>query len=291
MIDLPSQEALPPSQIEDFVEARNEIKTLLPYTDLADNEETTPQEVQNIEPLPPEQSQETPAALSASEETPQEKEPLVVVENPAEEKDLLAFALSVCAVLEDGFQWSDIGPIVAWSIDYVNRFAHLTIEGQKADVKEIFNYIIDNTETPYLPDGFTDPLFKSLFSPFLDLAFAAFSGELHAEVNPLSDPTIAPTVEELKRYAYDICRTFGDGFQLEDLATVVRLAIESIEPFVTLTVEQRREAIVQIVYYVIDITDTPYLPDPWVDPIMKAMTPPFVDFILDIREHENLPLS
>jgi len=206
----------------------------------------------------------------------------VEVQKPGKE-EIIAFADHICETLKDGFQVADIGPIVKASIGYLEHYKGLSQAEKKEDIVTILCYVIDQTDTPYLPDLFTDPIFKAAVSPLIDLTFAAFAGELNASDLSETVDTL-PTDDQLRRFAEEISVTFDDGFQLHDLSTIVRLGIEYVEQFTALTEEEKRADIIQIVSYVIDITDMPYVPDRFVDPIVKAMLPPFVEFIIAIRD-------
>jgi hypothetical protein len=82
----------------------------------------------------------------------------------------------------------------------------------------------------------------------------------------------------LKKCAEELKTLFNDGFQWSDLGKIISMSNEAVikQP---LTAEQKKAAIVGIFDNLIDITDTPYLPDKIFDPVFKRMIPNFVNLI------------
>lgn len=94
------------------------------------------------------------------------------------------------------------------------------------------------------------------------------------------------TDDELLGYAEELKSVFDDGFQWSDLSTIARLSIEFMHQFIEMNEKERRDGVVSVIEHLIDITDTPYLPDFITDPIMKALVPPFVDLMISVTEGE-----
>lgn len=196
--------------------------------------------------------------------------------------DLLKCAQDIREVFTDGFQWSDIGEMVKLSIDFVDRFSLQTKEEKRENVLKAIDHVIEITDTPYLPDGIIDPFMKSIMRPFVDLAMNTFKGQLALELKGTFEGV--PSDELLKKFAYEIKSVFDDGFQWTDLAETLCLSSQFINAFVDLNTEQKEEAIIGILEYVIDITDTPFFPDYLTDPVFKRLVPSFVNIIVSATE-------
>lgn len=89
----------------------------------------------------------------------------------------------------------------------------------------------------------------------------------------MTEQQIFDKVEELKA-------AFADGFQLRDLATIVRAAIE-FASLAQLPGPEKKALAIQVIERVIDETDTPWLPDALVDPLMKRFVPDLIDLVVD----------
>ena len=83
----------------------------------------------------------------------------------------------------------------------------------------------------------------------------------------------------LKDCAKEIKKVFADGFQWKDIGTIIVLANERIVK-TSMSTKEKRKAISKILDHLIDITDTPLLPDKIFDPLFKRMIPSMVDLII-----------
>lgn len=78
----------------------------------------------------------------------------------------------------DGFQWSDIGTLVAEGMKVVEQVEEMTGEEKKAAVIAIANYCIDNTDMPWLPDTLIDPILKKAVPWIIELVIDASKGKI-----------------------------------------------------------------------------------------------------------------
>jgi len=85
---------------------------------------------------------------------------------------------------------------------------------------------------------------------------------------------------EVIQHAEKIAEAFSDGFQLEDIATVVKEATELAE-LQEMSGPDKKALAVGLIEHVIDITDTPWLPDALTDPLMKKFIPSLIDLVVD----------
>lgn len=77
------------------------------------------------------------------------------------------------------------------------------------------------------------------------------------------------TTAQIATHAQKIMENFDDGFQWADFWEIVPQAVEIVKDLGEMTEGEREEAALLIIDYVIDETDTPWLPDNMVDPILK----------------------
>jgi len=77
-----------------------------------------------------------------------------------------------------------------------------------------------------------------------------------------------------------IKEAFADGFQLEDISTVLKEVTVFAEAF-TLPGDEKKALALRVANRVIDETDTPWLPDALTDPLMKKLLPNLIDLIVD----------
>lgn len=89
------------------------------------------------------------------------------------------------------------------------------------------------------------------------------------------------TVEEIKKHGEAIKAVFADGLQFGDIGACVHLAMEIVESVSGLTGAEKKATALEIINYVIDTTDLPWLPDPLVDPLLKALAPNLIEVIVN----------
>ena len=185
-------------------------------------------------------------------------------------------AKAIVDAMDTMFTWQELAHVLKESFHVVQLNQSLTIDEQKQHVTKILDYVIDLTDTPYLPDSWSDPLFKMLVPPIIDLVSKAFNGQL---VPILSNAP--PSPETFKLFIEKTKTTFADGFQWSDLGVCIENAILFVGGFPSLTLEEKKQSVIDILDTIIDITDTPIVPDSITDPIFKAMVPPLVNFVFD----------
>lgn len=76
-----------------------------------------------------------------------------------------------------------------------------------------------------------------------------------------------------------IVALFDDGFQIKDVLQTVSLSMEAVGRLSDLDGPQKKEAAVNLVNYVIDEVDLPFIPDALVDPILKRVVPDAIDYL------------
>jgi len=89
--------------------------------------------------------------------------------------------------------------------------------------------------------------------------------------------------EQVIQQAEKIAEQFSDGFQFEDIAVVVKEATK-LAQIPGLPNQEKKDLAVSLISHVIDITDTPWLPDNWTDPILKKFVPGLIDLLVDASQ-------
>jgi hypothetical protein len=98
-----------------------------------------------------------------------------------------------------------------------------------------------------------------------------------------------PEKEDLLEMSKKIIVFFKDGFDWKDLAKILNYSNELLDNFNKIPIYKKREYIITIMNLVIDITDTPYLPDIIFDPIFKIIGRQLVYLILpDSLDNKNI---
>ena len=198
--------------------------------------------------------------------------------------DVEAYAQKVRELLGDGFQWGDIPKAVTYTLDLCEA-----IYG--GSTKELAIAIIDAvitiTDTPVLPDRVTDPIFKIFAHSLINLSCDYMEGKTISYQPILWEEQTsvqAPSKEKLDRFVYRLEDIFEDGFQWDDVAKMIALSSNFMDQYILVGEKEKKAYMVQIIDDVIDITDTPYLPDSVFDPVFKLLVPSFVDFIVELKK-------
>jgi len=95
------------------------------------------------------------------------------------EKAMEAFA--------DGFQWSDIITLVPVVMEIVGSVKEMTGAEKQESAEGILDYVIDETDTPWLPDSFVDPILKKGVRIMIPLLFKASKGEFRFKATDVDD--------------------------------------------------------------------------------------------------------
>jgi hypothetical protein len=201
------------------------------------------------------------------------------------EQEVVLYAKKVRAIFADGFQWRDLPDIVVCTIELVGGLSNT---GNRELVTKIVDKVIDISDTPFLPDNLTDPIFKLLARSLVNFTFNVIDKSV-----PLNNPLLsgkemfasAPFKEDLQCVAHKIKDLFQDGFQWEDLTQMIAYLVEFVNEFPAINEPQKRAYVIQILEDVIDMTDTPYLPDNVFDPLFKYVVPSFVDYVIYLTQH------
>ncbi|NGX32814.1 MAG: hypothetical protein K1060chlam4_00867 [Candidatus Anoxychlamydiales bacterium] len=237
--------------------------------------------------VPPEDFKAPPAIYVNVEEVQKSmdiKPILVEKSNKPTDDDLKNAAISIKEIFEDGFEWRDIASLMKLSLEYVDNFFTMDGLDKKEAVLEIIDFVIDETDTPYLPDCITDPIFKALASSFINI------------IMPDSIDTISPnkkvegeiTLNDIEEFVSDIKEGFKDGFELHDIANITIETIKFTSEFIDTTVDEKKEMAKDIVNELIESIEIPFIPENFSDSILKALADGFIDASIDTLEELSI---
>jgi translation initiation factor 1 (eIF-1/SUI1) len=203
-------------------------------------------------------------------------QPTTVLNIKPTSDDLKNIAKELKNVFGDGFQISDVGSIVKLSLEYISSFYSISLQEKKEAIIQIINYIIDITDTPYLPDCIFDPIFKTLLDSLIEAIIPSSSSDPSKITiqGIFSNKVIDDYTKELKA-------TFADGFQLKDIGTTINLSVKFVNQFTQTTLKEKKDAAKNIINKVIDDVDIPYIPDKYFDGILKDLTSGIVDSLIN----------
>lgn len=176
-------------------------------------------------------------------------------------------------IFADGFQWSDLGALVGQIYDFTTSYQNLSREQIQSCVLITLNHLIDVTDTPYLPDNFTDPILKTVLPPFISLLGNLMEGKF-ALLPTSSSPK--PSGDRLMDFMKKTQAIYADGFQASDIAATIKVGVEFAGSFPLMSKADKQKCVIDLVNFVIDKTDTPSAPDFVTDPIFKSMAAGFI---------------
>ena len=93
------------------------------------------------------------------------------------------------AAFSDGFQWHDISIVIQSAIEFAENLKLLQYEGpdKKIVAIHLVSRVIDEVDTPWLPDWLVDPLLKAVVPSVIDLVVAASKGEVAVNEEPAAE--------------------------------------------------------------------------------------------------------
>jgi len=191
---------------------------------------------------------------------------------------LVGYAMKLQGLQAGTLTWQDIVSISKEASLFMQMFQNLTAEDRKAGVQSIVDMVIDMTDTPFLPDSFTDPIFKAVSRPIVDLLVDKIEGvqtpskiSLPAELSPENAADV---------FKQSISETISGNIGWTELFSVLSKAIQLFENNNTMSVDEKRQMAKQLVDQIIDDTDTPFLPDDFSDPVFKSISHAMIDELI-----------
>jgi hypothetical protein len=93
-------------------------------------------------------------------------------------EQLEVMASGVLELFDDGFQFSDIPAVVGKAMEIAETAGSMTGPEKKELAIMLIGYVIDKTDTPWLPDPLVDPLVKKLVPSLVELVIDASKGRI-----------------------------------------------------------------------------------------------------------------
>lgn len=196
---------------------------------------------------------------------------------PSADKDLYKIAENYKELCKDGFEWHYISRVLIEAYEFLLQNKQLPRQEVKQKTLVILNHFIDITDTPYLPDEYTDSIFKSLLPSLVDALDQALSG-LFTYLPSIESPK--PTAKTLNVFVHDLKESFSDGLQLRDIPNALRSSINFMGSFPFLKKDEKCKCVIDILDDLIDSSHTGG-PDFIVHPIIKRIVHPFIKDIFN----------
>ena len=191
----------------------------------------------------------------------------------------MATLKEIIDVIEDRLEWSDVPVIMDMSAKMLGHFSKLSIDMKRQSLIDVLNYVIDHTDTPWLPDRMTDPFFKAMVPPF---AHIFISDDFLAEID-FSVPRGLVESKDFVGVADLIREKFADGFHWSDLTYTIGAAFSFGAQLDDMNWEERGQVMNDLVDYIVDKTDTPWMPDHFSDPVFKAFAHSTIQVMITSR--------
>lgn len=81
------------------------------------------------------------------------------------------------ASFDDGFQWTDLLNLIPAVMEIVGSVKEMSGQEKQASAEAILDYVIDETDIPWVPDSFVDPILKKAVRVIIPMLFRAHEGE------------------------------------------------------------------------------------------------------------------
>lgn len=248
---------LPPETVDE--------EPLIPYVEEAE----TSQDTIVVDEI---QVQETPFSLP----TPPDKK--------ASREDLFYLAHVLHESYQVGFSWKDYATMIQVGLDYLESCTEMTALEKREAILTTLNYVIAQTDEPFLPEKTFTPLFESLLIPFIDLALEARSGILALEAKRLESVRPPregkPTPKRLQEFTKGITNLWQSGYQWNDLAQAARVSVLFLMTFEEISHEEMREGVVDILHLLLASATSEELPEDFNETIFSAFTEAFTGAII-----------
>jgi len=194
------------------------------------------------------------------------------------EGDLNKFALDLKKHYPQQITWQDFAPLVMQSLCYLEKFFDLNLIEKRQHILYIMHYFVLAKDKNHLPDQFSTNIFYPMIIAFIDMVVPNNVEEFLSKLT-YDKP---PMATDIINYGQSIKTSFSDGFQWKDFATSTRLAIRYAARYKKLQSTEKKAIANQIVDYIVESTDSYFLPPYVTDKILKAIAHSYIDQLFDI---------
>jgi hypothetical protein len=165
------------------------------------------------------------------------------------QEELFKIAENYQQCFSQGFDWHCFSQLTVDTYHYLQQYEHLPPEQKKEHVLTVLHHFIAITDTPWLPDDYTDPVLKALMPLLVDILSSILTPLTpmlpSAQAQPANHTNLALFIEELKA-------TFVDGVQMTDIPAYVAAAIKFVRPFFFVDIQEKKQYVFEIVDAFID---------------------------------------
>ena len=191
---------------------------------------------------------------------------------------LIGYATKLQALQKGMLTWQDIVSISKEASLFMQVFQNLSSEQRKAGVQTIVDMVIDMTDTPYLPDNFTDPIFKAISGQVINLLADKLEGGKSASKDGTSEEfSLENAVSDFKK---SISSAISNSGSWTGLFSILSKAVQLFNKDTKMTVVEKRQLAKDLMDQIIDETDTPFLPDDFSDPVFKSISYAMIDELI-----------
>lgn len=195
-----------------------------------------------------------------------------------ERQQLYAQGEKMLNSLSEGFSLRALIRLIKESVIFIKQTSSLSDEGQKAQIGILVDYIIDKTDTPLVPDNYTDPLLKALSRPLIDVFIKVV--ERNFDILPsFTDEEFSK--ERLEHFIETMHSTYADGFQLSDLIVYIEQTFSFVLGFSSLQTAEQKEACVHALNLFIDQVPVPMVPSVIAGAVLKSLSTSLVDMVFN----------
>jgi len=104
------------------------------------------------------------------------------------EAQLQEHADKMVEVFKDGFQIADLFEIVPKLMEIVDTVEGMSGPEKALSVEALIDIVLKKTDTPYLPDGWTDGILASAFKKLIPVIAKATKGEFEINKSDCGQP-------------------------------------------------------------------------------------------------------
>ncbi len=180
--------------------------------------------------------------------------------------------------LDGQFYPQDLICLIRGSQDMLDTRYDLSIQDKRIAIRQIMNTIIDRTDTPYLPDFLSDPIFKEVVDPLVRLLVTEDRNSINYK--PINGH---PTKTDLAQFADSLVNQADGNLCLRDLPKWINEIALEVNRYHQISTEEKVVCGKSIYNRFIDRTDTVNLPDFLVDPIVKQLGNSLLEEVLFVE--------
>lgn len=168
--------------------------------------------------------------------------------------------------LKENFKPQDLIFLTYRAAALVETDADLTLDEKRAGVVKVLNEVIDNTDTPYLPDYIFDPAFKLFLPPFVMLMIQ--DNTIVSTGVPIYS---TPTSKDANNFANEMIQFYGSIYKPEKMPAYIQAVVAESNRYKNLNAQQKLQFAQNAYGYFLEKSDVEQVPDLLVDPILDVL--------------------